>query len=219
MTNCGFYYSNPYVQNKGTMKINGVGTLKVDPDSAAVNLGVITENISLEKAQKENTVKSTAVINKLFEMGIPKNHIRTVYYNIEPQYDYVEGKQIFRGYRVINILAVTIKDLTKIGEIIDAATLSGANSVDKITFTLDNPSKYYNEALKLAIRNAVHKAMEMSQSLKVQVYETPYKITEENYTATVQESSLMKFSSPTTPVLPGEMSVNARIEAIFYYYK
>ncbi|MBU5592252.1 SIMPL domain-containing protein [Clostridium sp. MSJ-4] len=217
MINYGFYNSNPTWQNHGTMKINGVGMLKVEPNMAIIRLGVITENISLEEAQRENTLKSTSVINQLYQMGIPKNQIQTASYNIEPQYDFVEGKQVFRGYKVTNILSVTMKDLSRIGEVIDSATSSGANSVSNIVFDLEDPSIYYNQALNLAIRNAVIKALEVGNKLGVNVNEIPCKIIEESYSKAVPQASMLQLTAATTPILPGEISINAKIEAIFNY--
>ena len=110
--------------------------------------------MSLEKAQSENTAKINAVINSLYKMDIPRQDISTAFFDIQPQYDYIEGRQVFRGYRVTNILSLTIKDFSIIGEIIDTATANGANRVEDINFSVENPSAYYRQALDLAVRNA-----------------------------------------------------------------
>ncbi|GIM27603.1 SIMPL domain-containing protein [Clostridium polyendosporum] len=217
MMNYMFFNPDLYTTKKGNMKINGVGTVKVEPNVAVVNLSVITENINLKVAQEENAIKSTAVINELHQMGIPNKQIRTASYNIEPQYDYVDGKQIFRGYKVTNTLSVTIKNITKVGEVIDRATSSGVNRVDNIIFTVEDTSIYYNQALNLAIKNAVQKAVEIGNSLGVDVDKTPSKITEESYSSAFEEVSMMKLAAPTTPILPGQINITARIEAIFNY--
>jgi uncharacterized protein YggE len=217
MLNYNLFYPNLYTQRRGNMKINGVGTIKVEPNMAVVNLGIITENISLEVAQKENATKATEVLSNLQQMGIPENQIRTASYTIEPEYYYVEGKQIFKGYKVTNILSVTIKDLTKIGEVIDNVTSSGVNSIDRISFTVEDPSRYYNEALKVAVKNSVQKAMVLGRTLGVYVDPTPFKIIEESYVIAPLESSTMKFSTSTTPILPGKIDVTARLVALFNY--
>lgn len=217
MMNYMFFNPDLYTAKKGNMKVNGVGLVKVEPNMAVVNLSVITENISLEIAQAENAIKSTAVINELHQMGIPSEQIRTASYNIEPQYDYVNGKQVFRGYKVTNTLSVTIKDVTKVGEIIDHATSSGANRVDNVIFTVEDTSIYYNQALNLAIKNAVQKALEIGNTLGVVVDKVPSKITEESYAAAFEQGSMMKLAAPTTPILPGLINITARIETFFNY--
>ncbi len=217
MMNYGPFNPNIYPRCHGAMRINGVGILNVEPNMATVILGVITENISLEVAQKENALKSMSLIKQLYEMNIPKEKIKTVSYDIQPQYDFIDGKQVFRGYRVANMLSVTIKDLTTIGEVIDKSTASGANSVSNITFSVDNPSLYYNKALNLAITNAITKATDASNKLGVNLNKIPYKIIEESYSTINGDISLLKFNAVSTPILPGEINITAKIQAIFSY--
>ncbi|MBE6066975.1 MAG: DUF541 domain-containing protein [Clostridium lundense] len=217
MMNYDLYSTNAQSFKKGELKINGTATIKVKPNIAIVNLGVVTEDINLEKAQEENAIKATSIINELLKFGISKEDISTFTYNIEPQYDYIEGKQTFRGYRVTNILSVTIKDLSKVGQIIDAAVSKGANRVDNIKFTVENPSPYYNKALSLAIINAINKARQVENTLKVNMFKTPYKIIEQSSTENVQEVADFKALAATTPILPGQITITSNIEAFFYY--
>lgn len=217
MMNYDFYSPNYQNLKKGELKINGTATIKVQPNIAIVNLGVVTEDMNLEKAQRENAIKITAIITELLKFNIPKEDISTSAYSIEPQYDFVEGRQVFRGYRVTNILSITIKDLSKIGQIIDAAVSKGANRVDSIKFTVENPSLYYNKALNLAIINAVNKAMQVQNALKVSVFKIPYKIIEQSSTENIQELVSFKALAATTPILPGQITITANINAFFCY--
>lgn len=217
MMNYDLYSTNAQSLKKGELKINGTATIKIEPNIAIVNLGVVTEDINLEKAQRENAIKATSIINELLKFNIPKEDISTFTYNIEPQYDYIEGKQIFRGYKVTNILSVTIRDLSKVGQIIDAAVSKGANRVDNIKFTVENPSPYYNKALSLAIINAINKARQVENTLKVNMFKIPYKIIEQSSTENVQEVAGFKALAATTPILPGQITITSNIEAFFYY--
>lgn len=217
MMNYDFYSSNPQSFKRGELKTNGTATIKVEPNIAIVNLGVVTEDMNLEKAQRENAIKVTSIINELLKFGISKEDISTFTYNIEPQYDYIEGKQVFRGYRVTNILSVTIKDLSKVGQIIDAAVSKGANRVDNIKFTVENPSLYYNKALSLAIMNAINKARQVENTLKVSMFKIPYKIIEQSSTENVQELASFKALAAATPILPGQITITSNIEAFFHY--
>ena len=200
MINYGYCNSNFCNANLRTMLVSGIGTIKAEPNLAIASLGVITENINLKEAQEENAKKTNAVINSLIEMGIPKEMIKTASFNIEPKYDYVEGKQVFRGYRVSNILSVTIKELSKIGEIIDAAVASGANRVDNISFSIEFPSIYYKQALNLAIKDAISKEKEIALTLCT-AYETiPYKIIEINNTNVPIGRSMQNLFAASTPM-------------------
>ncbi len=217
--NCDFY--NPGMaychMKKRVMKIRGLGIVKAQPNIAIVSLGVITENKNLEIAQTENAKKSIAVINGLKTMEIPNSDISTGSYVIELQYDYVEGKQIFRNYKVTNILNVTIRDVDKVGEIIDSLVRNGVNVVNDIKFTVDNMSIYYNKALNLAVKDAMRKAVEIWNTLKVNVNKVPSSIVEENCNEAMPQPIMMKMYAATTPIMPEEIKITAKIEGTFNY--
>lgn len=217
MMNYDQFPSMSYHQQKGIIKVTGTGTVKADPDMAIINLGVITEDMSLEKAQKDNAAISAAVIGSLFQLSIPKKDIRTSVYDVQPQYDYVEGKQVFRGYKVTNILSVTIRNTASVGKVIDTATANGANRIENIRFTVENPSEYYKHALELAVKDAVEKAKEIGYNLGVQINPIPFKVSEETFSVVVQESPTMKLAASVTPILPGQVDITARLEVIFEY--
>lgn len=201
-----------------SVKLNGKGTLKTKPDMAILTLGVITEGKELKTVQEENALKTNSLINRLKAMGINERDIQTQSYNVDIEYDYVDGKQVFRGYRVTNTIVVTIRDINKTGEIIDAAVESGANTIRGINFTVANPSLYYNQALKLAIKDAIEKAQVVENTLGVVINETPISIEEEGsqYVPIIERESL-KAASTVTPIEAGTIEITARIKAIFYY--
>lgn len=212
-------YCNPnlYMRRKRYMKVFGTGTVKAVPDTAIVNLGVVTENISLEAARRENAVKTAAVINTLINMGIERKEISTGAFSIDLLYDFIDGKQVFRGYRVTNLLTVTVKDIAKAGEVIDKATFSGANRVDNISFVLSDQTPYYDKALRLAIENAMHKASEIGSVLDVEVDKVPYRIIEQGIGPAAYDSVAMKLAAPATPVLPGQLEITSTIVVILGY--
>ena len=202
-----------------TLRVEGRGSATVQPTIARVQLGVATENRSLTTAQAENATTTTAVINALTRQGIPVQDIATQSYTITAQYDFVEGQQVFRGYRVVNTLVVTIRDINRVGQIIDAAVAAGANFVNDISFTVANPSVYYHQALALAIDDAVAKAMTIGRRLNVTVSPVPLRVIETTFTAAPVEPALLKTAeaAQTTPILPGQQEITARVEVTFSF--
>ncbi|MCX7924072.1 MAG: SIMPL domain-containing protein [Clostridia bacterium] len=200
------------------MKLEGKGSIKVQPDMAVVTLGVSTENIQLSVAQEENAQKITDIINTLKRLGIPSKDIQTQNYSISPQYDYIEGKQVLRGYRVLHTLRVTIKEVDKIGQIIDEAVASGANIIDNIDFTVSDPSRYYKQALNAAIEEAISKAVTIGKKLRVNVSEVPVQVIEEGYKyAAPLQPVMLNVADAVTPIQSGQIDITARIEAVFAY--
>jgi uncharacterized protein YggE len=200
------------------LRVAGSADVKVTPDMASVSLGVSTEDQELKVAQERNTQIINRVIQGLLSSGIPQKDIQTQSYTIDPQYDYVEGRQIFRNYRVVHMLLVTIRSLDRIGTIIDQAVANGVNIINNIAFSTADPSKYYKQALSLAIRDAVSKAHVIGQSIRAIVSETPVHIIEEsNSPILFDDRQLFKAAESAVPIQAGQINVSARIIATFAY--
>ncbi len=205
---------------KGTMTLNGAGIIRVQPDSAIVVLGVISESLELRIAQQENAEKVRNIIDTLLRTGIEERNIETESYSIIPQYDYVEGTQVFRGYRVTNNLKVTIRDMDRVGAVVDAAVASGANIVYTVNFAISNPSGIYKRALAQAIVDAINKAIIIERTLNIIVDKTPNTIEEESIsTGIIRERDELFAPIATTPIVGGQIEVVARIKATFSYQK
>lgn len=200
------------------LKVLGAGVVNAKPDKAEVLIGVITQNQQVNIAQKENTAVTQQVIDGMKNMGILPKDIQTQNYNIRAVYDYVEGKQIFRGYEVSNNVKVSIRDIDAVGQIIDAAVKNGANTVSGINFIVSDSSKYYNEALKLAIEDAENKAKAIANKLKVSLNIVPIQIVEQGRGGIAPLTAMtFKATNGGTPIEAGENRITATIEAIFIY--
>ncbi|MBS5822750.1 MAG: SIMPL domain-containing protein [Clostridium argentinense] len=221
MRSSNFYGNDQYYnQNRadqGEMRVIGIGNIQTEPDIAIVNLGVITEAKNLETAQRENIIISNRVIDKLEEIGVLRKDIQTSIYNIEPQYDYIEGKQIFRNYKVTNIFTVTIRDIENVGEIIDAAVSTGVNNVGNINFTISDYDYYYKRTLQSAVINAIEKAVTIGETLRIPVNTVPVSIKEQPPIQEFESRAIMKTYTASTPVMPGEIEITATVEASFQY--
>ena len=199
-------------------KVFGKGIVSVKPDAAEVVIGVITENVQLEVAQEENANITAQVINSIKSMGVLPEYIQTQNYNIRPNYDYIDGKQVFRGYEVSNNLKVIITNINSAGEIIDTAVKNGANNVSGINFIVSDQTKYYYEALRLATTDAQNKASVIANKLSVRLNIIPIQINEiDKGTITPLGVMTLKQASGATPIEAGENAITADIEAVFIY--
>lgn len=135
---------------------NGTGIVNVEPDTAQISLSVQTSGKTATGAQKENNKISAKVVGTLEEMGIPKDKIVTGYASVYPSYQYDEktGKRTIESYQANANLEVTIKDIDHVGTYIDAALSAGATGFNSVTFSLEDPTKYYGQALQAAVKNA-----------------------------------------------------------------
>ncbi|MBU1146289.1 SIMPL domain-containing protein [Patescibacteria group bacterium] len=153
-----YQYIGKPTAERDTIAISGEGKVTGIPDIATVSVGLQTEKADVKSAQTENTNKMNRLIANLKNLGVDSQDIQTSYYNIYPQYDWPNGKQILRGYQVSQGVAVKIRNLSKIGDILAAAGEGGANQVSGLSFNIDDPEALRQEARVKALENAKEKA-------------------------------------------------------------
>ena len=205
-------------RSNNRMIVTGEGEIAVQPDTASVNFGVITENKELIPAQQQNSITGTKLINALVSIGIDKNHIKTFDYRIESDYDYNQGKQIFRGYKVTHILQVNIDDLSIVGSVVDTAVQNGANYVANVQFTSKSKESYYHQALSMALNNAGEKAKTIANTINVLLFPTPLLVIEGGGTFQPFESHQTFVAGvSTTQLEPGQLLIKASISAEYKY--
>jgi uncharacterized protein YggE len=139
-----------------TVTVSGTATIKAMPDEAVVSLGVQTQANTAQSALSDNAVKMTALIAALMDKGVAKDDIATSYVSIYPTYGN-NGMDV-TGYQAMNQVDVTLRDISKVGAVIDDAVTAGANLSNGITFKLSDENQGVNQALETALANARSKA-------------------------------------------------------------
>ena len=138
--------------------ITGEGKVFVKPDIALVSLGVKTEAKKSVDAVNKNNEKMNAIIIAVKDLGVDEKDIKTSAYNLYPVYDYTEAGRVFIGYSLSQQISVKIRDFNKISDILDKATLEGANTIGDLQFTVDDLEKARADAREKAIEQAKAKA-------------------------------------------------------------
>ncbi len=207
--------NNYYCDNNlhKTMTLTGQGQVNLVPNTAIIQLGVQTNGENLVNIQSENAKITQSIIQALQRMGI--SDIKTSQYTINKIYDYEDGKQIDRGYSVRNILEIKTNNLESVGKIIDTSVSLGANVVDMISFDVLNKEYYYQQALNLAIMNAIQKSESIARNLGLSTNPIPTHIVE-NSSIPIQQPYRRELAS-TTPILPGNITIDASVTIDFIY--
>jgi uncharacterized protein YggE len=200
------------------IEVLGQGTVSASPDQAVVILGVVSEGLVLNEVQSKNASIVTNIINSLLDIKIQQEKIQTYDFRIEPQYDYQDGKQVFRGYKVTHLLKITTERVGQIGIIVDTAVAHGANTVSSIQFTMAKPEIYENQALSHAIHNARQKAETIAEALGVSLSAIPNHVEELTRTAEPIPYKTTLFAQSTiTPIQPGELTINATVRVWYFF--
>jgi uncharacterized protein len=209
---------NEGIENKKLIKVNGEGMVTVAPNQASATIGVITEGKDLTLVQKENTETISRTITILNSFNIPPKNIQTFDYQVNTEYDYVDGKQIFRGYRVTNLLKVIIDDVNQLGAIINRVIEAGANYVSNVQFSVSNPNPYYLQALKIALRNAHEKAEVIVEVLNVNWNPTPIRVEElRKVNGPIEPQTMYVKGVSTEQFQPGILQFNAEVVVKYQY--
>lgn len=199
--------------------VNGNGEIKVAPNFAELRIEVVTQSQDLNEAQRQNANLMNQVIQAILALGISREDIQTSSFSVFPQYDYVEGRQVFRGYEVTNALTVKIRNINQVGNVIDVAIKNGANRISSLEFKLDKENLYYHQALKIALYNAVAKARTIAETLNLPLHPQPIEIVEESVDAPpiLYRAVAMTQESFQTPIEQGLIAINARVVVKFQF--
>lgn len=200
------------------MTVTGNGKVVANASYVQLQIEVSTQGENVQQAQQENASIMNRVIQSILALSIPRENIQTATYSIAPLYDYVDGKQVFKGYEVTNAITVKVPDTNLVGVVIDTAVENGANRISSIQFKIDNGDVYYQQALSLALHNAQMKANTIAQTMQLSVHPQAIEIVEENENGPVLYKSMaMADSSMVTPIEQGQLTISAAIRVTFQY--
>jgi uncharacterized protein YggE len=154
----------------GVIVTTGEGVMKQAPDRAWVTIAAESRARTAQEAQRLNTDAMKAVVEKIKASGIPADAIQTTGYNLQPEFDYANGKQTIRGYVARNQVQVRVDPLSKTGDVIAAAVGTGATNVSGVRFDLKDRDAVEREAVTLAVRDARRRADAIAAGASVQIY-------------------------------------------------
>ncbi len=206
--------SGAYGESPTGITVSGVAIVSGKPDIAYLTVGVSTEDKEAAKAASTNAATTSAVIDAIVRSGVAKNDIETAQYTVSPVMDYRSQRPVTTGYQVSNIVRVTVRDLAKVGAVIDAAMASGANNVQSVRFEVKDNTKLRQRALVEAIANARADAELIASTMKVRLGKV-VSVTESGPTIPRPlEFSAMK-TAAETPILPGDVDVTASVTVVY----
>lgn len=148
-----------------TIEITGTASRTVDPDMATVNFSYEHKGATVEEARQAGAQVSNKFLHTMLAAGIDRSDIATVSYNVYPNYRYERnGKQILDGYRINAGWSVKVKNLEKLGSIIDQGLAAGANSLNGVSFGLQNEDLIKRQLLSEAVENAKYTAQAVANA-------------------------------------------------------
>lgn len=152
---------------KNTISISGEGKVSATPDLARIEVGVTTQGSTASDVQTQNTNKINKIIDYVKKQGVPSEDITTSQFNMYPTYDYSNGKSEINGYQANQTIVIKVKGVDKsrdqLNTVLAGVTENGANQINGVTFTFNDPDNLKQQAREKAIAKAKEKAQELAR--------------------------------------------------------
>jgi len=204
-----------------TVSVSGSGTANLVPDIAYIYVGVHTEKPSAAEAMDENNAQTQKMIQALKDFGIDAKDIRTTNFSIWPQdkYDPMTGTPTGeKTYVVDNTVYVTVRDLGKLGDLLDTVIAAGANTVNSIQFDVADKEAALKQARADAVKDAEAQAQELADAAGVKLGEiqtisfydsTPYPLT------TGKGGGGAAVEAAAVPIQPGQLTFTVTVSMTY----
>ena len=208
-------------QNEGIW-VTGQGEVTVIPDVATLRLGIAAQEASVAEAQAKAAAAMDDLIKALRDGGVAKKDIQTQYFNIQKvtRWDREREQEIVLGYRVSNMVLAKIRDVEKVGAVIDAVAAAGGDltRIDSISFSVDDPSEYYEEVREKAMKDARAKAEDLADLGGVKLGKPTYISEGVSYPIPRPVYERVPVAAPApaeTPISPGEMKISLNVQVAY----
>jgi uncharacterized protein YggE len=140
-------------------------SVEAEPDIATVSAGVTTEARTAVEAMRTNAQAMTAVVERIKQLGVAERDIQTSGINLGARYDYDQAnqRQVFRGYQASNRVSVTLRDIQRTGEVLDALVAAGATDLGGPEWSIDDDTAARAQARSTAMERARAQALEYTR--------------------------------------------------------
>jgi len=189
------------------------------PDVASLSTGVVTQAADANAALSANATQMHKVMAAIKAAGIAEKDIQTSGISVNPQYRYAENQPpTITGYQASNTVSIKVREIDRLGKVLDALVANGANQVNGPSFEIGEPEAVYDEARRAALEQAQQRAKMYADSLGMRVrrivsisegggFQPP---------RPVMMAAAKAFDrAESSPVSPGETTLTANLDVVF----
>lgn len=200
-----------------SIEVSGSGEAFAKPDMAELEAGVVSQAQTAAAALKVNSETVAKLLMELRKLGIPERDIRTQNISLHPQYQFQEKRSPqITGFEVRNQVAVKIRDLSRLGEILSRLVEAGGNILSRVRMGVADPSRLLDEARRAALADAKHKAEVYANAAGTRLGR-PLLIRENVAQAPPPVPLLERAAVAHTevPIMPGETSFQVQVSVTY----
>lgn len=209
----------PVSANGTLLSVSAQAEAKRVPDVATLSAGVVTQAADANAALRANATQMEKVMAAVRAAGIAERDVQTAGVNVNPQYRYAENQPpAITGYQASNTVNLKVRDVGKLGKVLDALVASGANQVNGPSFEIDEPEAVYDEARKAALAKAQARAQMYAGTLGKRVRRI-VSISEGAGFRPPVPMPMMAMArgkaEADTAISPGETTLSANLDVVF----
>ena len=199
------------------VRATGQATVTARPDRAQVSIGVLNQASTAQSAAAANATQTTQVIESIKKVLGEGGELKTNGYSISPQYQYTTGRAPkITGYQASNTVLIIVNELHLLGKVIDAASDSGANNINGVSFSLKDDTQFRNQALAEAATKARSAAEAIAKALNTHVIGVLEAETAETPTFMPRTRSFAAMApapggGAPTPIEAGDLDIHATV--------
>ncbi|HEU4438428.1 MAG TPA: SIMPL domain-containing protein [Methylomirabilota bacterium] len=199
-----------------TVTVAGTGSVSATPDQAEITTGVVTQAPTAAQALAANSQAMERLLQSLGSLGIGPRDVQTTNISVSPQRRPPKEGQPpeITGYEVANQVRVKVRDLSRLGRVLDQQVSQGANLVYGIHFGLQEPNPLLDEARKRAMADARRKAELYAAAAGLKVGRV-LSVQEAGVTPPRPEPTARMAASAAVPVAAGEQEIQASVTVTF----
>lgn len=208
----------PIAADATVLSISASAQASATPDVALISAGVVTQHADSNTALRSNAEQMQRVMSALKAAAIAERDIQTSGISLSPQYLYAENQppQI-QGYQASNTLNIKVRNLARLGQVLDALAAQGANQINGPSFAIDQPEPLYQQARLDALRQARTQADTYASALGLKVRRV-ISLSEGSHTPAPMPLMAMRSAAKAemdTPIAAGQSSVQVQLDVVY----
>ena len=207
------------IQPETTITLTGKGTIDHAPDIAMISLGVQVEAKTAAEAMAQQAEKMNGVFAAVKAAGIADRDMQTGQLSLNPVYEYPNNaRPRLTGYQASNQLSIKVRKLDTLGKTLDAVVKGGGNTINGVSFSIDKPDQFQNDARIEAIKDAAAKAELYAKAVGYKVKRIVTTSEQDYYPQPVPMMMQMRqqdMAAAPTPIAAGEVSLTQTVNVVF----
>jgi uncharacterized protein YggE len=213
-----FGASAAFAQSEGQITVTGEGRVSAVPDMAIITMGAVAEAKTAKEAMDETSEITRAILDRLTALEVAARDVQTSDLSLSPVWTNraePNGQPRIDGYQASNQVTVRIRDLAKLGTVLDAVLTDGANGLGGLQFSLSDPEPLINDARRAAVADARAKAELFAEAAGVQLGAIISLSESGGYMPRPEMMSMARSADAGVPVSAGETEIAANVAMVF----